>query len=72
MLLDMLRSAKYPINTTIISERLAKSKGLANMEGFDFERFQKIILASLVRCQKAGLVDRAGKEGMAILCRIAS
>lgn len=70
LILDTLRSSKEPLNTNDISEKITLYKGLDRKEGFDAHRFQKMIFASLERCEKNGLIERTGKDGLAITWRI--
>ncbi len=72
MILDVLRTATEPINTTSISKSIALEKGIANDEDFDLERFSKVVLASLTRCESIGLIERVGKDGLFILWQIKS
>jgi len=70
LILDVLRGATEPLNTSEIGTIIASNKGFDNHEDFDLERFLKVILASLTRCETSGLVERTGKEGLAILWKI--
>ena len=72
LILDMLRTATEPLCTNTIAKRLAFNKGIADKENFDLERFQKMAFASLERCEKNGLIERVGKDGLAILWEIKS
>jgi hypothetical protein len=54
------------MNTTNVSKSIASEKGIDNEEGFDFERFCKVVLASLTRCESGGLIERVGKDGLSI------
>ncbi len=72
LILDTLRMASEPINTTNISKIIASKKGIDDEEGFDLERFSKVVLASLSRCESSGLIERVGKDGLSILWQIKS
>jgi len=72
MILDVLRTATEPINTTSVSKCIASEKGIDADEDFDLERFSKVVLASLTRCESIGLVERVGKDGLSILWQIKS
>ena len=72
MILDVLRTATEPMNTTNVSKMIAFDKGISDEEGFDFERFCKVILASLSRCESNGLIERLGKDILSILWQIKS
>ncbi|MCF6244999.1 MAG: hypothetical protein L3J43_08170 [Sulfurovum sp.] len=70
MILDVLRTATKPMNTTSISKNIASEKDIGTDEGFDMERFCKVVLASLSRCESSGLIERVGKDGLSILWQI--
>ena len=70
LILDILRTTTEPLSTNDISKQLAFNRGLGNKEGFDTNHFQKIIFASLERCEKNGLIERIGKDGLSIIWRI--
>ncbi|MBA1419918.1 MAG: hypothetical protein FAF03_03405 [Epsilonproteobacteria bacterium] len=70
MILDVLRTATEPLSTNNISKKIALSRGFDNKESFDLNRFQKMVFASLERCENNGLIERIGKDGLAILWRI--
>jgi hypothetical protein len=72
MILDVLRTATEPINTTSVSKCIASKKELDSEEDFDLVRFSKVVLTSLTRCESSGLVERVGKEGLSILWQIKS
>lgn len=72
LILDMLRMATEPLSTNTIAEKLAFNRGLDNTESFNIEHFKKIIFASLERCEKNVLIERIGKDGLAILWQIKS
>ncbi len=72
LILDMLRTATEPISTNAIGKKIAFNKRINNEESFDVNRFQKIIFASLERCENNGLIERIGKDGLAILWQIKS
>ena len=72
LILDMLRTATEPLNTNDISKKIAFSRGFDNKESFDLNRFQKMVFASLERCENNGLIERIGKDGLAILWQIKS
>ena len=72
LILDMLRTATEPLSTSDVSKRIAFDKGIDSGEGFDFERFCKVVLASLSRCESSGLMERVGKDGLSILWQIKS
>lgn len=70
MILDMIRTATEPLSTNTIAKKLVFNKGISDNENFDLERFKKIIFASLERCEKNELIERVGKDGLAILWQI--
>lgn len=70
LILDMLRTAIEPISTNAIGKKIAFNKRIDNKESFDVNRFQKIIFASLERCENNGLIERVGKDGLVILWQI--
>jgi len=70
LILDMLRTATEPMSTNNIAKKIAFNRGFDNEEGFDVNHFQKIIFASLERCENNGLIERVGKEGLAIVWQI--
>jgi len=70
LILDMLRTATEPLSTNNIGKKIAFNRGLDKDESFDTNRFQKIIFASLERCENNKLIERVGKEGLAILWQI--
>jgi len=70
LILDMLRTATEPMSTNNIAKKIAFNRGLETKEGFDIGHFQKIIFASLERCENNGLIKRVGKDGLAILWQI--
>jgi len=72
LILDMLRMATEPLNTNIIAEKLAFSKGVINNEGFNLDHFKKIVFASLERCENNRLIERVGKDGLSIVWQIKS
>lgn len=72
MILDVLRTATEPMNTTNISKKIAFDKGIDSEEDFDLERFSKVVLASLTRCETSELIERVGKDGLSILWQIKS
>jgi len=72
MILDVLRTAIEPINTTSVSKCIASKKGIDTDEDFDLERFSKVVLASLTRCESVELIERVGKDGLSILWQIKS
>ncbi len=72
MILDVLRTATESMNTTSISKIIAFDKGIDNEEDFDLERFSKVVLASLTRCETSELIERVGKDGLSILWQIKS
>jgi len=72
MILDVLRMATEPMNTTNVSKCIALEKGIDTDKDFDLERFSKVVLASLTRCESVGLVERVGKDGLSILWQIKS
>jgi len=72
LILDILRTATEPLSTNNIGKKIAFNRGLDNDESFDVNRFQKIIFASLERCENNGLIERIGKDGLAILWQIKS
>ncbi len=72
LILDMLRTASEPLSTSEVSRKIAFDKGIDSDESFDFERFCKVVLASLSRCESSGLIERVGKDGLSILWKIKS
>lgn len=70
LILDMLRISEKPLSTNDIGKQLASNRGLSNKENFDPNHFQKIIFASLERCEKNGLIERVGKDGLSIVWKI--
>ena len=70
LILDMLRTATESLSTNDISKKIAFNKGIDTKEGFDLERFQKIVFASLKRCETNRLIERVGKDGLALLWQI--
>lgn len=72
MILDMLRTSEDPLSTNNISKQLAFSRGINKKENFDASHFQKVIFASLERCEKNGLIERIGKDGLSIIWQIKS
>ena len=72
LILDMLRTTTEPLSTNDISKKIAFNKVIDTKEGFDLERFQKIVFASLKRCENNRLIERVGKDGLAILWQIKS
>ena len=72
MILDVLRTATEPMTTTNIGKSLAFDKGIDSEEDFDLERFSKVVLASLTRCETSELIERVGKDGLSILWQIKS
>ncbi len=72
LILDMLRTATEPMSTNDISKKITFNRGFKNKEDFDVNRLQKMIFASLERCENNGLIERIGKDGLAILWQIKS
>lgn len=72
MILDVLRIATEPMTTTNIGKSIAFDKGIDKEEGFNLERFSKVVLASLTRCETSKLIERVGKDGLSILWQIKS
>jgi len=72
MILDVLRMATEPLSTSDVSRKIALDKGIDREEDYDFERFSKVVLVSLNRCEGSGLVERVGKDGLSILWQIKS
>ena len=72
LILDMLRTATEPLSTNEIGKKIAFNRGFDNKEGFDENRFQKMVFASLERCENNRLIERVGKDGLAILWQISS
>ena len=70
LILDMLRIATEPLSTNAIGKKIAFNRGFDNEESFDVNRFQKMVFASLERCENNGLIERVGKDGLAILWQI--
>jgi len=71
-ILDMLRTATKPLSISDLSKMIAFDKGIDSEEGFDFERFCKVVLSSLSRCESGGLIERVGKDGLSLLWQIKS
>lgn len=74
LILDMLRTATAPLSTSEIGKKIAFDKGIDSDsdEGFDFDRFCKVVFSSLVRCENGGLIERSGKDGTSVLWQIAT
>jgi len=72
LILDMLRTATMPLGTSAVSKKIAFDKGIDSEEGFDFDRFCKVVFSSLVRCESGGLIERSGKDGTSVLWQIAT
>ncbi len=72
LILDMLRTATEPLSTSDVSKRISFDKGIDREEDYDFERFSKVVLLSLNRCESNGLIERVGKDGLSILWQIKS
>ena len=72
MILDVLRRAIEPISTTEISKSISSKKELDSDKDFDLERFSKVVLASLTRCESSELIERVGKNGLSILWQVKS
>jgi len=72
LILDILRTATELLSTSDISRKIALDKGIDREEDYDFERFSKVVLASLNRCESSGLIERVGKNGLSILWQIAT
>jgi hypothetical protein len=71
LILDILRTSNSPVSTNKVAIKIASDKNLENEEKhFNIERFYKIVLASLTRCEESGLIERIGREGRAILWQI--
>jgi len=70
LILDTLRVATEPMNTTEVSKKIASDKGIDANEDFNLEHFSKVLLSALTRCENSGLIERVGKEGLAILWQI--
>jgi hypothetical protein len=70
LILDILRVTTEPISTTDIGKKIAHDKGIDEKEDFNLEHFLKVILASLGRCESNNLIERVGKDGLAILWQI--
>lgn len=70
LILDMLRTATEPLSTNTIGKKIAFNRGFDNEDGFDVNRFQKMVFASLERCENNRLIERIGKDGLAILWQI--
>ncbi len=70
LILDMLRTATELLSTSDVSRKIALDKGIDREEDYDFERFSKVVLASLNRCESSGLIERVGKDGLSILWQI--
>ncbi len=68
----MLRTATEPMSTNDISKKIAFNRGLDTKESFNINHFQKIIFASLERCENNELIERVGKDGLALLWQIKS
>jgi len=70
LILDMLRTATEPLSTSDVSKKIAFDQVIDEEDGYDFERFSKVVLASLNRCESSGLIERIGKDGLSILWQI--
>ncbi len=67
LILDTLRTATEPLSTNDIAKKIALNRGLDKKVSFNMARFQKMIFASLERCENNRLIERVGKEGLGIL-----
>lgn len=72
LILDILRTSQEPLSTNELCKRLASDRGFDNKNNFDANHFQKVIFASLERCESNGLIERTGKDGLAIVWQIKS
>ncbi len=72
MILDVLRTATEPMSTTSVSKCIAFKKCIDKDKDFDLERFSKVVLVSLTRCEGSNLIERVGKDGLSILWQIKS
>lgn len=72
LILNILRTATDPLSTNNLAQKLALNKGIENNESFDLGRFKKIVFSSLERCEKNELIERVGKDRLAILWQIKS
>jgi len=70
LILDILRTATEPLSTSEIGAKIASDKGIDKEEDYNSERFYKIILASLSRCENSKLIERVGLEGKVLLWQI--
>ena len=70
LILDMLRTNTEPLSTNDISKKIAFNRGLDTKESFNINHFQKIIFASLERCENNELIERVGKDGLSIVWQI--
>jgi len=70
LILDMLRTATELLSTSDVSRKIALDKGIDREEDYDLERFSKVVLASLNRCEGSRLIERVGKDGLSILWQI--
>jgi hypothetical protein len=70
LILDALRVALAPLSTSEIAIKIASNKKIDSEEGFNLEHFSKVLLSSLNRCESNNLIERVGKNGLAILWQI--
>ncbi len=70
LILDMLRTATESLSTNDIAKKIAFNRGFDNEGSFDLNRFQKMVFASLERCENNGLIERIGKDGLSIVWQI--
>lgn len=70
LLLDALRELKRPTKTDELTEIIAAVKNLPLDSDYERRTFQKAIVASLGRAVDNGLVERVGRDGVAIIWQI--
>ena len=70
LILDILRGATEPLSTSEIGAIIPSNKGIDTQEDYNSEKFFKIVLASLSRCENSNLVERVGLDGKVLLWQI--
>jgi hypothetical protein len=72
LLLDALRELKRPTKTDELAEIIATVKKLKLESDYEKATFQKAIVASLSRAVDNGLVEKVGRDGVAMVWQIKS
>ncbi|MGE4420516.1 MAG: hypothetical protein AB7D38_11910 [Sulfurimonas sp.] len=70
LLLDALRELSRPAKTDELTEIIAAVKKLPLESDYEKATFQKAIVASLSRAADNGLVERVGRDGVAVIWQI--